>query len=190
MNHEKLFGGHIFKWTICCHLILRTCCLFSEGTLQACDHTDYCSVLLAVSLAGNITYGVLRSFLSRARQEASGFAWASLSLKTAKRHTTCLIAWHFGEECSLVAVSQFCVWAHKPAKSSATASDQGCTCILCHLEHLWPWVPSVSDQATLQLCAKNHFSQTLHATSGSHFYKDKVSPAWCKIQIRFYKMNL
>lgn len=41
-------------------------------------------LLLAVSLAGNITYRVLRSFLTRARQEASGLAWASLSLKTAR----------------------------------------------------------------------------------------------------------
>lgn len=53
MNHEKLFWGDIFKWTNCCHLISRTCCLslLSEGTLQACYHADYCSLWLA-SLAG------------------------------------------------------------------------------------------------------------------------------------------
>lgn len=60
---------------------------FQKGFLQACDHTDDCSVLFTVSFAGNVTYGVLRSFLTRARQEASGFAWASLSLKTARTET-------------------------------------------------------------------------------------------------------
>lgn len=60
---------------------------FQKGALQACDHTDYCSVLLAVSLAGDVTYGLLRSFPTGARQEVSGFAWASLSLKTARIET-------------------------------------------------------------------------------------------------------
>lgn len=46
--------------------------------------------LYRLLLAGNVTYKVLRAFLTRARQEASGFAWASLSLKTARIETDSL----------------------------------------------------------------------------------------------------
>lgn len=142
--------------------------------------------LLSPLYANRVTYEVLRWFLTRPRQQgavSSGFGWAPLSLKTqgGQRHTICLVAWHLTAGCSQFVVPRFCVWVHKPAESSGTASDQGCTCILRCLKRLCPWVLPIRGWATLWLWCR-HFPTYVWSSAVLGLFMLPVVPIFTTIK--------